>query len=296
MSLMNRPLPLLLVTGLAFGCNFPLGKLAAQAGVNPALWGALICLGAGLTVLAAALLTERVPPAKGLARYAAVTAVVSNVIPLFLTFAAIPHIGSGLVAVLVATSPVTTVLLSMLLKVRPPNALGLVGIAVGLAGALIIIIARQRGFSVVESRWLLLAALIPVLLGIGNVYRTLAWPRGAGPMQLGAAVNLTAVAPLLLLAWGWDGLHPSTLLNVPGLAVAQLVASSVMYLTFFRLQAAGGPTYLSQIGYVGAAVGVGIGVSLLGERYPPMVWAGVAVVAAGIGLTTIAQMRGARGG
>ena len=25
---MNRPLVLLLVTGLAFGCNFPLGKLA----------------------------------------------------------------------------------------------------------------------------------------------------------------------------------------------------------------------------------------------------------------------------
>lgn len=25
---MNRPLVLLLITGLAFGCNFPLGKLA----------------------------------------------------------------------------------------------------------------------------------------------------------------------------------------------------------------------------------------------------------------------------
>ena len=46
---MNRPLVLLLVTGLAFGCNFPLGKLAVQAGVNPALWGALICV---LVVLA----------------------------------------------------------------------------------------------------------------------------------------------------------------------------------------------------------------------------------------------------
>ena len=52
---MNRPLVLLLVTGLAFGCNFPLGKLAVAAGVNPALWAAVICLGAGIAVGVAAL-------------------------------------------------------------------------------------------------------------------------------------------------------------------------------------------------------------------------------------------------
>ena len=39
---MNRPLVLLLVTGLAFGCNFPLGKLAVAAGVNPALTQSLL--------------------------------------------------------------------------------------------------------------------------------------------------------------------------------------------------------------------------------------------------------------
>jgi len=74
----------------------------------------------------------------------------------------------------------------------------------------------------------------------------------------------------------------------------QVVAATVMYLTFFRLQAVGGPTYLSQIGYVAAAVGVAVGVSFLGERYPPLVWAGISVVAAGIGLTTLAQARAVR--
>jgi len=53
----------------------------------------------------------------------------------------------------------------------------------------------------------------------------------------------------------------------------------------------GGPTYLSQIGYVAAAVGVAVGLSFLGEHYPPLVWVGIAVVAAGIGLTTLAQAR-----
>mgnify|MGYP006183454835 CR=1 FL=1 len=44
----------------------------------------------------------------------------------------------------------------------------------------------------------------------------------------------------------------------------------------------------------GRPVSVAVGVSFLGERYPPLVWAGIAVVALGIGLTTLAQARAAR--
>ncbi len=288
---MNRPLPLLLITGFAFGCNFPLGKLAVAAGVNPALWAIVICLGAGLALLTVTVLVEKAPAVPGILRYALISGFISNVIPLFLTFAAIPHIGSGLAAILVATSPVTTALISMALKVRPPTALGLLGIAFGLAGAIVIILGRNASFGAGEGGWLLLAALIPVFLGIGNVYRTIGWPAGAGPMRLGAMINLAAVPPLIVLAVIWGGLDLAPLLRVPGLVAAQLAASTIMYLTFFRLQAAGGPTYLSQIGYVAAALSVAVGVTLLGEVYPPMVWAGVAVVAAGIALSTLAQVR-----
>lgn len=291
---MNKPLPLLLFTGVSFGCNFPLAKLAVAAGVNPALWAIVICLGAGLTMVAVTARFEDAPPVPGILRYANVSGLISNVFPLFLTFAAIPHIGSGLAAVLVATSPVTTALLSMLLKVRPPSLLGLAGIAIGLAGAVVIIAGRNASFEGGGSGWLLIAALIPVLLGIGNVYRTMAWPKGAGPMRLGAMVNLAAVLPLAVLGFAWSSLDIGALAKVPGLVAAQLAASTVMYLTFFRLQAVGGPTYLSQIGYVGAVVGVGVGVTLLGETYPALVWAGVAIVAVGIALSTIAQVRAAK--
>ena len=113
-------------------------------------------------------------------------------------------------------------------------------------------------------------------------------------MRLGAIVNLAAVLPLLALAWALGGLDLAPLAAIPGIVAGQVVAATVMYLTFFRLQAVGGPTYLSQIGYVAAAIGVAVGVSFLGERYPPLVWTGIAVVAAGIGLTTLAQARAVR--
>ena len=241
----NRPLILLLGTGAALGCNFPLGKLVAAQGINPALWAAVISGGAGLIMLLVSRLAEGPSTAAPVLRFSLVSGFISYVVPNFLTFAAIPHLGSGLVAVMFALSPVVTALLSIVLKVRPPSMLGLAGIGVGLVGAIAIIVARNSGLDGGQSAWLLLAALVPVSLGLGNVYRTLAWPRGAGPIRLAALTNLAAVGPLLALAWALDGLDLPALLAVPGLVGLQL-AGVFAHVSHVLPAAAGGRAYLSE--------------------------------------------------
>jgi drug/metabolite transporter (DMT)-like permease len=62
-----------------------------------------------------------------------------------------------------------------------------------------------------------------------------------------------------------------------------------MLALFFRLQEVGGPVYLSQIGYVAAAVGLLSGTLLLGERYAAATWAGALATVAGVALVTRAQ-------
>ncbi|HUR43237.1 MAG TPA: DMT family transporter [Aestuariivirga sp.] len=290
---MNRPLLLLLGAGAALGLNFPLGKLAMAAGVDPALWAAMISVGAGLAMAIVAALAERGHQRGApVLRYAIVSGFFSYVMPNFLTFSAIPKIGSGLAAIMYALSPVVTALLSILFRVRPPSLLGVIGIAIGLLGALIIIIYRNADFSSGSSLWLLAALLVPVFLGVGNIYRTLAWPKGAGPQRLAAMTNLAAVPPLCALAIAeGGGIDLAPLAAVPGLAALQIAVSTIMFLMLFQLQQLGGPTYLSQIGYVAAAVGVVVGVAYLGESYPASVWVGAGVIAIGIALSTIAQIR-----
>ena len=58
---------------------------------------------------------------------------------------------------------------------------------------------------------------------------------------------------------------------------------------FFRLQSVGGPVYLSQIGYVGAAVGLVSGMLFLGEHYRLLTWIGALIIVAGVLMTTRAQ-------
>jgi drug/metabolite transporter (DMT)-like permease len=307
---MIRPLLLLFGTGAMLGLNFPIGKLALAAGIGPALWAALISLGAGLGVGLVAILTEKsmiAPPASdpsppstreekadraALVRYAFISGFLSYVMPNLLTFSVIPKIGSGLAAIMFALSPVATAALSIVLRVRPPSLLGVAGIALGLIGAVVIIAFRGSGFAVGDAWWLGAALLIPVFLAIGNVYRTLAWPKGASPRSLASATNLAAVAPLLIIFVVETGaLDLAPLAASPTLVALQVAVSSTMFLMFFRLQQIGGPTYLSQIGYVAAAVGVLIGVTWLGETYPPGVWAGTAIIVCGIALATFAQFR-----
>ena len=290
---MNRPLFLLLGTGAVLGLNFPLGKLAMAAGITPALWAAMISLGAGLAMLFLVTVTEWKNPSRtSTAYFAIVSAFLSYVVPNVLTYSVIPKIGSGLAAIMFALSPVVTALLSVIFRVRPPNLISIFGIVVGLAGAGIIIFSRNTDFSGGATPWILLALLIPLFLGAGNVYRTMAWPFGASPRKLAAHTNLAAVPFFALLVYAQTGtIDVTPLAAIPELVALQLVVSTIMFLMFFRLQQVGGPTYLSQIGYVAAAVGVAVGVFYFGETYPRSVWAGAAIIAIGIAFSTLGQAK-----
>lgn len=290
---MNRPLFLLIGTGAVLGLNFPIGKTAMASGVTPALWAAVISAGAGLAMLIIVAVTERNDLSRTSTFYfAIVSAFLSYVVPNVLTYTAIPKIGSGLAAIMFALSPVVTALLSVIFRVRPPNLISIFGIILGLAGAGIIIFSRQSDFSGTAAPWILLALLIPLFLGAGNVFRTMAWPFGASPRRLAAHTNLAAVPFLAVLVYGQTGtIDVMPLTHIPQLVALQLAVSTIMFLMFFRLQQVGGPTYLSQIGYVAAAVGVVIGVFYFGETYPQSVWAGAAVIAVGIAFSTLGQAK-----
>ena len=292
--LLQSPALLLLAVGTLLGLNFPLGKLAQAAQVPAVLWAALISLGAS-SLLGAWLLLRRRPVVCDAqhARYFVITALVSYALPNLLVLAAMAHLGSGPTAMMFTLSPLFTALLSRLAGLRAPARLEYAGIAIGFGGALLVALARGEAGRPAAWLWVGVGLLIPLLLALGNVYRSLDWPPRADGTWL--AVGSHGVAALLLLALcaltgAWRGLP--ALAGVPWLAAAQVAAAVLMFPLFFRLQALGGPVLLSQIGTVGAGVGVAVGAGLLGERYPPLVWGGVALIALGIGLTVWAR-RGA---
>jgi len=285
---------LLVAVGILLGVNFPLGKLAMAAGISPIVWSALISAG-GALVLGGALLVLRLPIRTDWnhLRYFGVVAIVSYAFPNVLVYSLIPKVGSGYVAIFFTLSPMFTVALSLLARLRRPSVLELCGVAVGFAGAMLVASARGQAGQSVDWLWAIVGLLVPLSLAAGNVYRTLDWPRDANLLWLAVGSNAISAACLIVLSViTGDAQTAPLLLAVPGLVVAQIAASALMFALFFRLQAVGGPVTLSQIGTVAAAVGVIIGTVSLGERYALIVWSGVGLIAIGISLTLYARLRG----
>ncbi|MGH6763915.1 MAG: DMT family transporter [Phyllobacterium sp.] len=285
---------LLLLTGALLGLTLPFGKIAAETGIFASLWAFVISGGAGIVLLAALVLMRKRPSLNWpKLRYYMVVAAISYVIPNLLILEAIPRLGAGYTGIMYTVSPILTLLITVILRQRRPNLLGVAGIVVGFIGALMVALTRGHVGQPADPVWIGIAFLIPLCLAVGNVYRTLDWPQGADPLELAAGSHLMAALMLVgMILFQSGGFPAEQLAAVPWLAVAQVAASAGTFALFFRLQQVGGPVYLSQIGYVAAAIGLFSGVAFLGESYRLLTWAGAVIIALGVIMTTRAQSRG----
>lgn len=291
MSFLNSAPILLVLTGAFLGLTLPFGKLAFAAGIAPSVWAFIISTGAGTVLLIAFLVMGKRPRMDAhMVRYYLIAAFISYAVPNVMTLSAIPHLGSGYTGIMYTLSPVFTLMLSILFKLRRPNLLGLLGILVGFIGAVIVGFTRGQVGQPAEPLWVAIGLSIPVLLAMGNVYRTVDWPKGADPTELAAGSHITTalmLVPAILMMTGTFPVAP--LGDVPWLVFFQILASACMFALYFRLQAVGGPVYLSQIGYVGAAVALLAGTLFLGESYQLMTWVGAGIITFGVLMTTKAQ-------
>lgn len=290
-SALGTPAALLLITGTLIGLNFPLGKIAGEAGVSPMIWALLISLGAALVLLPLLVVTRALafPPLR-VVRYTVISALVSFIAPNLLVFTVIPHAGAGYTGLMFALSPVFTLMLASLFNLKTPGCVGRLGISIGLAGAVVVSLTRATNPEGPAVEWLLAALAIPAALAIGNVYRTLDWPDGVSPNVLafwGHAFSSALLMSLLLVTRGTVPLNEIE--PAAGAAFVQILVAGMTFPAFFRLQQKGGPVLLSQIGYVAAAVGLIAATVFLGERYSLMTWLGAGIIAVGIAITLVAQ-------
>lgn len=288
--MMKNPSVLLLICGVLVGLSFPLAKLAEAAGIPIFSWAILHTLGAVLVLLPALLFKGKLglPSSKSL-RYAAIAGPMTLAAPNVLVFWIVPHTGAGFTGLMFALSPVFTLGLAVLFRMKTTSRFGLVGIGLGLMGAVLVSISRNMSLNNSSIFWMAAAVLIPVWLAGGNIYRTKDWPPGVSADVLALWSNSFALLIYFVLVtlvqtdWGWLALAGSKWLVLSQLAVAGLIAP-----VMFRLQQYGGPVVLSQVGYVAAATGLAVSTAFLNESYSPGTWLGALVIAIGIGTTIYA--------
>ncbi len=293
------PLTYLLAGGALLGIATNLAKLAGDLGLSPLAFLTWSQLGAVVLLAAYALKTREVPQLNAATlSYFAVAGLVSVAAPNLLLFAAIPEVGAAFAALALALPPLLTYLGALSLGIDEFSWVRIGGVTAAIGGAVVIAVYKLSGGEV-SGLWIGIVLIAPVSLAIGNLYRTARWPEGASPESL--APGMAAAGAILLLLTGGiaalGGWLPETLTlafdvrqpRLLALVVAQALVFGLQTVVLFRLQRAGGPTYLSLLGSVGAVVGVPIAVLLLGEDWPAGLAIGGSLIAAGVLALTYAR-------
>lgn len=283
------PLLYLLSGGALLGLSTNLAKLAGEVHLQPLAFLCWSIVGASLVLMIVAALRRDLPPVNTRTlEYYVVSALVGVAGSNLIFFSAVPNIGAGFVALIISLPPLLTYVGALALKMERFQPIRAAGVAAALAGAGVL---AARKFSAPDANgfWILLTLVGPVLLAIGNLYRTLRWPKGISADALAPGM-LVAAAMMLLGA----GFLPGFSLAVPMdqslpvfLIVVQSVVFAGMFLLLFLLQKTGGPVLLSLLGSVGALVGVPVAIFLQGEAPPEGLFLGSALIAAGVAMLMV---------
>lgn len=281
------PLLCLLGAGSLIGLSTDLAQLASDNEVPSLAFLTWSVIGAAIILTGIAALRGRLPAlTRTTMSYFVIAAVVSVAAPQLIFFSAVPQVGASFVALSIAFPPLYTYIGALALKTEHFDTRRATGVAVSFAGAALFA-TLQLSQPDAAVGWIALTLVGPIILAIGNLYRSIKWPKGATPDEL--APGMLAAAGIMLL---FLGPLPGLSLTFPatGAAIAvigaQTATFSVQYVLFFILQQRGGPVFLSLLGSVAAVVGSAIAIIILGDTAPSgLVPAGV-LIAIGIALLT----------
>lgn len=286
---------LLLVTGSMLGVSVILSRLAATGGA-PMLWFlSTVMIGSGLVLVVAVL--SMGPPTgrpRSLLLYG-LGAGAFQAVPQAMAYLSVAHVGAGYVSIAFAFPLLVTYVLALMFGMERLSLPRALGVAVALAGGLMLVLSKFGGLNGEAAVWVLVASAIPVVIAFGNLYRTRFWPVGAQPLPLAALMLTLGGLMIVPFAAGTEGtLRVAVLLQNADLLVLISVSTAVFalrYVTYFKLQHVAGPVYLSQIGTVGAAVATPIAVLFMGEVLPPNFTLAVILIVIGVALFEYGRRR-----
>jgi len=251
---------------ILYGAIFSVNKLAAAAGTPPLAQGFWQSLGGGLLLLIILALKGRklALGRRHLLSYLVIGALAVGVPMSLLTYAA-PHLPGGLQTIVLALSPPLTYFLGMLARIERFRVLGLLGLAFGFAGVLIIIVGLGLEESAPDAwRWFALSLIAPMLFACSNLAAALLRPPLSSSLSMAAGMLVGSSAMLIpIMAIAGQASVPTG-----AGAIAALIAASinaVFFVLFFEIIRLAGPTFFAQFNYLAVLAGVGWSIAIFGE-------------------------------
>jgi drug/metabolite transporter (DMT)-like permease len=277
---------LFLALGFMWGSSYLFIKLAVDSFGTFTLVALRLLIGAAFLWLVVRASRTPLPRDRRAYMHLVVMSIVNITIPFALITWAEQSVDSALAAILNSTVPLMVIVIAPLfLPDEPIRVNGLLGLAIGFAGVVLIVSPGLMGASATAAGQLALLGS-SLAYAIGNVYARKN-VRGLPPMipavfQVTFAL-ITVGLIALVLERPWETSRPDleAWFSVIWLGI---LGSGMAYLAYFRLLSRWGATRTSLVAYVLPIVGIVLGFLVLQEPIDVTLIAGTALVIAGVAL------------
>ncbi|MEM7746846.1 MAG: DMT family transporter [Pseudomonadota bacterium] len=277
---------LLVSAGFAWGSTFSLAKIATQGDIHPLalnFWQTLF--GCGALLVYAAVRRRRLQTSQQHIRFYLIAGILGTVIPGVLYFIAARELPAGILAITIATVPMLTLVISRALGSERFSLARLLGLSLGAAGILLILVPDTSLPEPAAAPFVVLAVFCALCYAIENVYIDFYMPTGeALTILCGMLAMASLVTAPITIALGvfWWPQWPLGAVEWSILGMALINAFA--YGTFVHLVGTAGPVFASQTAYVVTLSGVAWGIWLFGESHSPWVVASAACMLIGLAL------------
>lgn len=290
------PVVLLVLIGALWGFFYVLIKTGVNGGVTPMNYLFWFLLGAGtvlLTIGAARGSRPRLGPAH-LAYYVRI-GLIRFTLANLIFYTVTGKLPVGVMAVVMAFTPIFTYAISLILRVDRLDALRLTGILCGFAGVLMIVLPRASLPHPALAAWVLLGFGAPLLHALAYVLLS-EKSRPPDSDSIGLACGTlyagAAMALVMALAFGEFRLLAPPFSRGELALIAHFVLAGFNFYAIFELIRIAGATYMSQSSFLAVGSGVLFGIVFFDERHSLWVWGAAALILLGLSLVNARQRRG----
>lgn len=268
----------LIFFGLCWGSTIPLLKFATSADHHPL--GMLIWqLGIGVLVLGIVVWHRGLPISinRYNVMYLLLIAVIGTLIPNTFSLIATDELPGGIMAIVIATVPIVSLLVALLFRIEAFAWVRFAGVMLGVTSLLLIALPDATLPDPSKAPWILVAIIAPVCYAIEGNFVAVKAPADLNAVStlFGASVcGLVFLAPIVYLGgWQvpvfvvWDASRVAMIFA----AIGHMIA----YTGYLWLLKRAGAVFTSQVAYIVTLTGVLASVVFLGERYGWLLWVAV---------------------
>jgi drug/metabolite transporter (DMT)-like permease len=276
-------MPLFALSGV-WGISFLMIRIADTT--FPPVWVALLRCALGAVLLWAILVLRgnHLPPRSHL-HWLVLIALLNNALPFTCYALGEETVPSNIAAVLNATVPIWTLLLTMVIERRRAMLITTAGVLIAFAGVVLVVVTQGEESGPAQAAPSMLGGVLVIALATLSyaVATVVAKAKLRGLDPIGLATTQLTLASLMLLPFALAGDHPGALQPGPlgAIAVLGFAGSGIAYLLYYRLLPVISATQLAAVTYIIPIWGVFWGL-LAHEHIGAGTYIGVAVTIGGL--------------